>query len=182
MKSDILIAGVGGQGIILASDIISNAALRQGLNVKTTETHGMAQRGGSVLTHVRLSDSEICSPLIPKGGVDVLIAFEPLEALRYLDYVSKETFIVVNSNPLVMDNYPGMDDILGKLRGRNALVVDALRLAGEAGNVLTQNIVLLGASSSHLPLKREVLEETIKQTVKRAVDENLKAFQLGVKA
>ncbi|OYT55118.1 MAG: indolepyruvate oxidoreductase [Candidatus Altiarchaeales archaeon ex4484_2] len=182
MISDILIVGVGGQGIILASDILSNAALRQDLNVKTTETHGMAQRGGSVVTHVRLSNSDIYSPLIPKGNVDVLIAFEPLEALRYLDYVSKETFIVVNSNPIKMHDYPDMDSILEELGGRNALVVDALELAGEAGNVLTQNIVLLGASSSHLPLKREILKETIKQMVKRAVDENLKAFQLGVKA
>ncbi len=182
MKSDILIAGVGGQGIILVSDILSNAALGLNLNVKKAETHGMAQRGGSVVTHVRLSDSEICSPLIPEGGVDVLIAFEPLEALRYLGYVSEETFIVVNSNPIWIKNYPEMGSILGVLKERNALVVDALSLAGQAGNVLTQNIVLLGASSAHLPLKKEILKETIKDTVKRAVDENLKAFQLGVKA
>ncbi len=182
MKSDILIAGVGGQGIMLASKILSNAALKQRLNVKKAETHGMAQRGGSVVTHVRLSDSEIHSPLIPKGGVDVLIAFEPLEALRYLDYASKETFIVVNSTPIEIDNYPGMDDILEELEERNTLVVDALELARNAGNALTQNTVLLGASLNHLPLKREVMEETIRETVKRAVDENLKAFQLGVRA
>ncbi|OYT27026.1 MAG: indolepyruvate oxidoreductase [Candidatus Altiarchaeales archaeon ex4484_96] len=179
MKSNILIVGVGGQGIILASNVLSNAAVVQNLKVKKSETHGMAQRGGSVETHVRLSKTRIYSPLIPPGEVDVFLAFEPLEALRYLDLLSDETKLVVNSNPFWVPGYPDIEEVLAELRGRDAVLVDALKLSWEAGFNLTQNIVLLGAASPYLPLKRKCLMQAINDTVKKKVDVNLKAFELG---
>lgn len=180
MKSDILIVGVGGQGIILASEILSRAALGQGLNIKKAETHGMAQRGGSVVTHVRLSDSVIYSPLIPWGTADVMIAFEPLEALRYLKYINENTALIVNSNPVKIADYPDVGEILAEIeKYGNPVILDALKLAEEAGNTLTQNTVILGAASRYIPVKKEIIKETIRETVKKAVDENLKAFELG---
>ncbi len=183
MKSDILIVGVGGQGIILTSDIISKAALKDGFNVKKAETHGMAQRGGSVITHVRISNSDIYSPLIPKGKVDVLIGFEPMEALRYMGYINrknKNSIMIVNRNPIEIENYPDINEIISEIkRHRNSIILNALELANKAGNVLTQNIVMLGAASRYLPIDRDTLKETIKENVKRAINENLKAFELG---
>jgi len=183
MKSDILIVGVGGQGIILTSDIISKAALKDGFNVKKAETHGMAQRGGSVITHVRISNSDIYSPLIPKGKVDVLIGFEPMEALRYMGYINrknKNSIMIVNRNPIEIENYPDINEIISEIkRHRNSIILNALELANKAGNVLTQNIVMLGAASRYLPIDRDTLKETIKGNVKRAINENLKAFELG---
>jgi len=183
MKSDILIVGVGGQGIILTSDIISKAALKDGFNVKKAETHGMAQRGGSVITHVRISNSDIYSPLIPKGKVDVLIGFEPMEALRYMGYINRKnenSIMIVNRNPIEIENYPDINEIISEIkRHRNSIILNALELANKAGNVLTQNIVMLGAASRYLPIDRDTLKETIKENVKRAINENLKAFELG---
>ena len=115
MKCDVLVVGVGGQGIILTSNVLANTALNQKLEVKKSETHGMAQRGGSVISYVRISDSSIHSPLIPKGEVDVLIAYEPLEALRYLDYLNEKSALIVNNNPIRTANYPELGEILAEI-------------------------------------------------------------------
>jgi len=180
MKCDILVVGVGGQGIILTSNVLAYAALNQKLEVKKSETHGMAQRGGSVVSHVRLSDSAIHSPLIPKGEVDILIAYEPVEALRYLDYLKEDSALIVNNNPIKTANYPELDQVIGEIeKHKNSVILDSLAIAERAGNVLTQNVVLVGAASKYLPFTKKVLVDTIKDTVKRAVDENLLAFKLG---
>lgn len=180
MKYNMLIVGVGGQGILLVSEIISKAAMKSGFYVKKSETHGMAQRGGSVMTHIRFADEEVHSPLIPKGSLDMLLAFEPLEALRYLSYLGEDSKLIVNSNPVNVENYPPIEEVLKEIRKQeNSLLVDAKKLAIEAGHPLTQNTVMLGAASKRLPIKKEVLEENIRKGVKRALEENLKAFKLG---
>lgn len=182
MIYNLLIVGVGGQGIILVSDIIANAALKSGLCVKKSETHGMAQRGGSVVTHSRISDTEVYSPLIPKGAADMLLAFEPVEALRYADYLKAGAKVVVNTNPIKVGNYPEMEKVLEELKKLGDVTfVDATKLATEAGNPMTQNTVMLGAASKNLPVKKEMLLQSIKENVKRALEENLKAFESGAK-
>jgi indolepyruvate ferredoxin oxidoreductase beta subunit len=182
MKYDILIAGVGGQGIILVSDIIAKAALAQNLYIKKSETHGMAQRGGSVVTHSRISDKEVFSPLIPKGGADLLLAFEPVEALRYADYLKKGAKVIVNTNPVKVGNYPPIEAVLDEVKKLgDVTLVDAAKVAAEAGNPMTQNTVMLGAASKNLPVKKEMLLQSIRENVKRSLEENLKAFELGAK-
>ncbi len=183
MKYDILIAGVGGQGILLVSEIISNAALSEGLYVKKSETHGMAQRGGSVISHVRISDSEAASPLIPYGKADLLLAFEPLEALRYLKYLGADSQVVINKNPVKLDGCPPLEEILKELGDLgNTKIVDAKEIARRAGHVMTQNIAMLGIASRSLPLNKEAIQKSIKDKVKRALEENLQAFELGLQA
>lgn len=182
MKYDTLIAGVGGQGIILVSEIIAEAALMDGFYAKKSETHGMAQRGGSVVTHLRIADKEVYSPLIPKNKADMLLAFEPLEALRYIDYIQKNAKVIVNTNPIKVADYPPIESILDELKKQgDILFVDATKKAVEAGNPLTQNIVMLGAASTYLPTKKESLIKSIRENVKKAVEENIKAFDLGSK-
>jgi indolepyruvate ferredoxin oxidoreductase beta subunit len=182
MIYNLLIVGVGGQGIILVSEVIARAALAAGLYVKKSETHGMAQRGGSVVTHSRISDAEVFSPLIPKGAADMLLAFEPVEALRYADYLGKDAKIIVNTNPIAVGNYPEMEKVLEELKKLgNVTFVDAAKLAMEAGNPMTQNTVMLGAASKNLPVKKEVLLQSIRENVKKSPEENLKAFELGAK-
>lgn len=182
MKYDMLIVGVGGQGILLVSEILSRAALETGLYVKKTETHGMAQMGGSVVTHIRISDKEVFSPLIPRGSADMVLAFEPLEALRYLGYLGENSVFIVNKNPVAdnVKNYPRTEDVLRATeKQKNSMLLDAKRLAMGAGHPLTQNILMLGVASRYLPIESETIRGAIKKTVKRALDENLKAFELG---
>lgn len=181
MKCDVIIVGVGGQGILLTSNVIAQAALDSGFDVKKSETHGMAQRGGSVVTHVRIG-KEVHGALIPKGGADILIAAEPVEALRYMDYLSPEGKAIVNSRPIKVPGYPAEDAVLAELKEQGALVIDAADLAVKAGHVLTQNIVLVGAASRHLPVNEEALKGAVRSIVSKKVEENLKAFELGSKA
>jgi indolepyruvate ferredoxin oxidoreductase beta subunit len=182
MTYNLLIVGVGGQGIILVSEIIARAALAAGLYVKKSETHGMAQRGGSVVTHSRISDAEVYSPLIAKGTADMLLAFEPVEALRYADYLGKDAKIIVNTNPIAVGNYPEKEKLLEELKKLgNTTFVDAAKLATEAGNPMTQNTVMLGAASKSLPIKKDLLLQSIRENVKRSLEENLKAYELGAK-
>lgn len=180
MKCDVIIVGVGGQGILLTSNIISDAALAAGFDVKKSETHGMAQRGGSVVTHVRIGD-KVNSILIPKGEADILIASEPVEALRYIDYLGPNGKAIVNSIPIKVPGYPDIKQVMDELKKNNAVVFDALDLAKKAGHPLTQNTVLVGAASKYLPLKEEILRNSIKSNVSKKLEENLKAFDLGRK-
>jgi len=180
MKCDVIIVGVGGQGILLTSNIISQAALDSGLDVKKSETHGMAQRGGSVVTHVRIGD-KVNSILIPKGEADVLIASEPVEALRYMDYLGSKGKAIVNSVPIKVPGYPDTKQVMDELKKQGAVVLDALEIAKKAGHPLTQNVVLVGAASKYLPMNEDSLKSSIKKIVSKKLDENLAAFDLGRK-
>jgi len=188
MKQDIILAGVGGQGILSIAYVIDHAALADGLFFKQAEVHGMAQRGGAVQSHMRLSDGTIWSDLIPKGGADMILSVEPLEALRYLDHLRPDGVVVTSSTPYRnIPDYPDIEKVLEAVRKapRN-VVVDSEKLAREAGTVKAQNVVLLGAAASFLVLREESLVRTI-ETLFRGrgaaiLEANLKAFDLGKKA
>lgn len=187
--TSILIVGVGGQGTLLASRLLGGAMMDQGYDVKVSEVHGMSQRGGSVVTYVRYGD-KVYSPIIAQGEADVLLAFEALEAARYLPWLKPEGTVVVNTQqmdpmPVVtgVAEYP--KDILGKVREQGVKVValDALGMAEEAGSSKAVNVVLIGAMAKKLDLPKEVWIDTIKETVpSKFIDMNLKAFELGYNA
>lgn len=188
MKQDIILAGVGGQGILSIAYVIDNAALADGLFFKQAEVHGMAQRGGAVQSHMRLSDGAIWSDLIPKGEAEMILSVEPLEALRYFDYLKPDGIVVTSSTPYRnIPDYPEVDKVLEAVRrAPRAVVVDSERLAKEAGTVKAQNIVLLGAAAASLILKEESLRRTIEDLFRGrgtpVLEANLKAFELGKKA
>jgi indolepyruvate ferredoxin oxidoreductase beta subunit len=185
MRFDILFAGVGGQGVLSMAAIIGRAADERGLNAKQSEVHGMAQRGGAVQAHLRLSDGVIESDLIPRGGADLILSLEPLESLRYLDLLSPAGTLVTSSTPFInIPDYPDPDDVLRRVRALpRALIVDAERLAEDAGDVQAANTVLVGAASRLLPLPAETLERAVDRTFRRkgelALRVNLAAFRAG---
>jgi len=189
---NIQLAGVGGQGVLLISNIIGAACVKHGLNVLSSEVHGMAQRGGVVLSTVRIG--EVFSPMIADGEADALLAFEPVEAARATEVVSKRTEVIVNTRPIVPftvgvwgHKYPPVEEILKGLRGmaKKVVAIDAEELAKEAGNKVTTNIVMLGALMGRaiVPIPVDVVRETVSLKVpKKFLDLNLKAFDLGCKA
>jgi len=182
---DILIVGIGGQGTILASNILGEACLMEGRHVKGAETHGMAQRGGSVESHIRIDG--LFGPLIPPGHADLLISFDLLEALRYSHYVKKGGKMVVNCQLVLptsvfMQNLvvPTQDEIIAALKKHSLCLLDADKIAEEAGSPLSQNVVMLGAASLSIPLNPESLLEAVKCLVpKKTVEINAKAFEMG---
>ncbi|MCX6566621.1 MAG: indolepyruvate oxidoreductase subunit beta [Candidatus Aminicenantes bacterium] len=184
-KQDIILAGVGGQGILSIAFVIDNAALKEGLNVKQAEVHGMAQRGGAVQSHLRLSTERIWSDLIPRGGADLILSVEPLEALRYLDFLKPDGKIVTSSNPFVnIPDYPEIGGVLAKVRAiPGSVIVDAEKLAKEAGASRAQNTVILGAAAKHLIVDEESLKDYIRvlfeKRGEKILSANLKAFDLG---
>jgi indolepyruvate ferredoxin oxidoreductase beta subunit len=188
MKQDIILAGVGGQGILSIAYVIDNAALADGLSFKQAEVHGMAQRGGAVQSHMRLSDGTIWSDLIPKGEADMILSVEPLEALRYFDFLRPDGIVITSSTPFRnIPDYPDLDKVLEAVRkAPRSVVLDSEKLAKEAGTVKAQNIVLLGAASSFLILKEASLLRTIDTLFRgrgpTVLEANLKAFELGKKA
>jgi len=188
MKQDIILAGVGGQGILSIAYVIDNAALADGLFFKQAEVHGMAQRGGAVQSHMRLSDGTIWSDLIPKGEADMILSVEPLEALRYLDFLRPDGIVVTSSTPFRnIPDYPEIEKVLEALRkAPRSVVVDSEKLAKEAGTVKAQNVVLLGAAASFLIIKEKSLLGTIEALFRdrgpTILESNLKAFALGRKA
>jgi indolepyruvate ferredoxin oxidoreductase beta subunit len=189
-EMDILITGVGGQGVILASDVICETALGAGFDVKKTDTLGMAQRGGSVTSHVRLG-SKVWSPIIRDGDVDLMLSFEKLEAARWGHYLHEGSVAIVNdymqpplSCGLGQETYPPQAEIEAALKRRTDQVyfVDGNARAKELGNVRTLNIFMLGCFSVFAPLEADVWRESIRQRLpERLVDINLKAFDLGRK-
>jgi indolepyruvate ferredoxin oxidoreductase beta subunit len=166
MKYDIVLSGVGGQGVLSMAAIIGQAALAEGLSAKQSEVHGMAQRGGAVSAHLRLADHPIASDLIPRGAADLILSMEPVESLRVLEYLAADGTLVTAANALVnIPDYPDLDGVLAKIRTLpRALVVDAERLALEAGDVLAMNTVMVGAAARLLPLPIEALERAIERT------------------
>ncbi len=185
MKQDIILAGVGGQGILSIAYVIDNAALKQDLSFKQAEVHGMAQRGGAVQSHLRLSNDPIFSDLIPKGGADMILSVEPLESIRYFDYLAPDGIVITSSSPFVnIPNYPELDEVLSKVQSISKnIIVDSAKLAQEAGFARAQNMVMLGAASAHLILQEENLKKFIRELFQargdKVVDINLRAFDLG---
>ncbi|MDR1565924.1 MAG: indolepyruvate oxidoreductase subunit beta [Treponema sp.] len=185
MKTDIIFAGVGGQGVLSMAAIIAQAAVKAGFAVRQSEVHGMAQRGGAVLAHLRISDKPIASDLVPRGAADLIISMEPLESLRYAAWLSPEGALVTASEPFVnIPNYPELSAVLNAI-GTFPLsrIVEASSLAKEAGLPRAVNMVIVGAASPFLPLKAEVLEDTIAAMFTgkdpAVTEANRKAFVLG---
>jgi len=185
MKTNIILAGVGGQGILTIAAVIDTAALDNNLHIKQSEVHGMSQRGGAVQSHVRISDTEIFSDLIPQGKADIIISVEPMELLRYLPFLKEDGFLVTDSNPFVnITNYPELEDLYKEIKShKNSILIDAKQLAKDIGNSKATNMVLLGAVSSLLPLSDESLQKAIKTLFERKgekiVNKNLEAFEKG---
>ncbi|MGL4593378.1 MAG: indolepyruvate oxidoreductase subunit beta [Thermoguttaceae bacterium] len=186
MITSVVLAGVGGQGILLASEIIAQAAVVSGFDVKTNEVHGMAQRGGSVIAQIRYGD-KVFSPLVPGGEAKVLGSLERIECLRYIDYLADDGLTVVSSQKIVPVSassggtmYPDVDGEFLSHYFPNLIYLDAVEMATELGNAKTANSILLGAMSISLDLEEKAWIEAIKRSVKPAfVDLNIRAFQLG---
>lgn len=184
----ILLVGVGGQGTILASKILSDGLVEAGYDVKMSEIHGMSQRGGSVSTQVRYGD-RVYSPVIGKGQADILVSFEAMEALRYLEYLKPEGKVVVNdykipSAPILMAKADYPEDVIETIKGKaNTSVLDAAKIAMELGNIKVMNIVLLGALVKAMNLTDIDWETAIRNNVKeKFIDINIKAFHAGMDA
>ena len=187
MKKDIILAGVGGQGILSIATVIGSAALRQELHLKQAEVHGMSQRGGDVQSHLRISSDTIHSDLIPRGGADLIISLEPMEALRYQPWLAKEGWIITNTTPLVnIPNYPDMEAVRASLaKLPNVIAIDVDAIAKEAGSPRSANMVLLGAAASVLGmLDPDKLRDGIRSVFMRKgqeiVDANINAFDAGL--
>ena len=185
MKKDIILAGVGGQGILSMAYVIDEAAVESGFNIKQAEIHGMAQRGGAVYSHLRISSSPIASDLIPKGSADLIISIEPIEGLRYLSYLAPDGILITNSSPVRnIPNYPDMEKVMGDILSlKKHIIIDAESLARRAGSFRAQNMVMLGASSAYLSLDRELLKKYIGELFsprgEKIVELNLSAFAFG---
>lgn len=185
MKTDIILAGVGGQGILSIATILGAAALRDDLYLKQAEVHGMSQRGGDVMSCLRLSSEPIASDLIPGGGADLIVSLEPMEALRYVQWLSPQGWIVTNTVPFVnIPNYPNLDDIIGDLRGRaNVVAFDMDAMAKDVATVRASNMVLLGAASPFIAIPAEKIEDGIRAVFgakgEKIVESNLAAFRAG---
>jgi indolepyruvate ferredoxin oxidoreductase beta subunit len=185
MKKDIILAGVGGQGIISIAAIIGYAALEQGMYLKQSEVHGMSQRGGEVMSNLRISHHDIASDLIPFGQADMIISIEPLESLRYLPYLSSEGWLVTNTTPFNnIPNYPDMELVMAEVQKvPHHIALEADAIAKAAGSVKATNIVILGAASPFLGMAFEKLEESIRFTFRKKgdkiIDLNLAALKAG---
>jgi len=185
MKTNILLSGVGGQGILTIAAILDTAALQQNLNIKQSEIHGMSQRGGAVHSHVRISDKEIFSDLIPQGKADLILSVEPMELLRYVPFLKENGWLITDSKSFdnILD-YPDEKKLLEEIRThKNALIIDATKIAKELGNSKAANIVLLGAAASKITLPEKSLIDAIKtlfaKKSERIIQLNIDAFYKG---
>ena len=185
MTFDIILAGVGGQGVLSVSAIIASSAMKEGLAVKQSEVHGMSQRGGEVLANLRIADHPIASDLIPRGSAALLLSMEPLESLRYLDYLALDGTLITATEPVVnISDYPPIEDVLAQVRRLpRAILVDAEQLARQAGSARATNMVMVGAASHLLPVSFDSLEHFV-QTMfaakgAKVVETNLKALHAG---
>lgn len=186
MKKDIILAGVGGQGILSIATVIGEAALAEGLFLKQAEVHGMSQRGGDVQSNLRLSSEPIHSDLIPKGGADLVISLEPMEALRYVQYLKQDGWIVTSCTPFVnIPNYPEMEEIMRHLNAHpNHIILDVEALAKEAGAPMqAANMVLLGAAIPMLGIDHDKMLAGVSRVFARkgqeVVAKNLAAVEAG---
>ena len=187
MKRDIILSGVGGQGILSIATVIGRAALAEGLQIKQAEVHGMSQRGGSVVTYVRYGE-KVYSPIIDKGDADIIISLEPMEALRYLPWLSASGWVITNTAPFVnIPNYPDAGALTAELKGLpHAVAIDIDTLAREAASPRSANMVLLGAAAPFLGIEAGKFEAGIRDIFARkgeaVVEMNLKAFRAGYEA
>ena len=186
MKRDIILAGVGGQGILSIATVIGDAALNEGLYLKQAEVHGMSQRGGDVQSNLRLSSEPIYSDLIPKGGADIIISLEPMEALRYLPYLKEDGWIVTSSKPFVnIPNYPDIEDVLAHIKAiQNHVLLDVETMAKESGApAQAANMVLLGAAIPMLGIDHDKMIEGVRRIFARkgeaVVAVNIAAIEAG---
>ncbi len=185
MKIDIILAGVGGQGILSIAATIGNAALKDNLHLKQSEVHGMSQRGGAVQSHLRISDKPIASDLIPKGSADLIISVEPMESLRYLPFLSDNGWLVTNIKPFVnISNYPEIDKIKEELSSlKNSIMIDANDVAKKLKSIRSSNIVMLGAALPFINIPFENFEYGINQIFankgQKVVDVNIAALKAG---
>lgn len=187
IKTDIVLAGVGGQGILSIAAAIGYAAVKNNLYLKQAEVHGMSQRGGAVQSNLRVSEKEIFSDLIPYQQADLILSVEPMEALRYLPYLSSTGWIVTSNNSFKnIDSYPGEHEIDGKFGElKNVITIDAQKIARGLGSIRSSNMVMLGAGSPFINIKAEDIREGIKELFLRKGDEivkmNISAFNEGRK-
>jgi indolepyruvate ferredoxin oxidoreductase beta subunit len=185
MKNDIILSGVGGQGILSIAATIGLAAVDNNLFLKQSEVHGMSQRGGDVQSHLRLSDSQVYSDLIPYGKADIIISVEPMESLRYLPWLSETGWIVTNSNPFInIPDYPPVEEIIREIKKiKNNIVIDADSLAKESGSLKSVNMVILGAASLFVELPYSSLEIAVRKLFGKKGDDiielNLRALRAG---
>lgn len=185
MKADIILAGVGGQGILSIATALGEAALADGLLIKQAETHGMSQRGGAVYSHMRISDQPISSDLIPGGTADLILSVEPMESLRYLPYLSETGYLVTNTTPFVnISNYPETEKIMVEIRKfPRYIAIDADTIAKEVGSTRASNMVMLGAASPFIDIEFSKIEEGIRRIFARkgedVVNMNLEALRRG---
>ena len=185
IKTDIILAGVGGQGILSIAAILGAAALNEKLFLKQAETHGMSQRGGEVVSHLRISGSPIFSDLIPLGGADLILAVEPLESLRYLPYLKKNGSLVTNVTEFRnIGNYPGLEKTFAELSAKLKIVkIDADQMARETGNPKASNMVMLGAASPFINITGEIILKAIETVFcpkgPDVVESNRQAFLAG---
>lgn len=185
MKTDIILAGVGGQGILSIAATIGMASLESNLHLKQAEVHGMSQRGGAVQSHLRISDKEIASDLISLGGADIIISVEPMESLRYLSYLKEDGWLVTNTTPYKnIPNYPELEDVMKVVKSREKhIAVDADAIAAEIKSKRSSNIVMLGAASPFLNIPFENLEKGIQKIFARkgedVVNVNIEALRAG---
>jgi indolepyruvate ferredoxin oxidoreductase beta subunit len=172
VQYNIILCGVGGQGILFLSKFFIQVAMKAGLNAKQSEIHGMAQRGGSVFAHIRLSDGEIYSPLIPENCADMIISMEPLEIYRYTKFINKNTKLIVNSTPFKnINNYPDEEKIISVLKENNAYLIDN-----------ASNITLAGCASKFLPIAKNVFDEVLSELSKKSqemYEKNKADFEKG---
>ncbi len=185
VKFDIVLAGVGGQGVLSIANIIASGAMKDNLRVKQSEMHDMAQRGGAVMAHLRISDTIIASDLVPKGRANLILSMEPVESLRYLAYLAKDGTLITATTPMLnIPDYPNIDELLAKIGSLpRAVMVDATKVAREAGSLKAANMVLVGCASGLLPIRLETMEHFIEHLFQRkgdaVVEANLKAFRAG---
>ena len=187
MKTDIILAGVGGQGILSIAAILGAASLAENLYLKQAETHGMSQRGGQVVSHLRISDSPIYSDLIPTGSADIILSVEPLESLRYLPYLKKNGCLVTNTTEFMnLEYYPKLENTFKELRSKiNIVQIDADKIAHEIGNPKASNMAMLGAASPFVQISEETILKAIETIFAskgtRIVESNQLAFAEGRK-
>lgn len=185
MKTDIILAGVGGQGILSIAATIGMAALHNDLYLKQAEVHGMSQRGGAVQSNMRVSDKPIASDLIPMGAADIILSVEPMESLRYLPYLNEGGWLVTNTTPFInIPDYPELEEVLAEVKKqKNFVAIDADNIASEIGSKRSSNIVMLGAATPFFNISFESFEEGIRQIFGRKgediVNVNLEALRAG---
>lgn len=185
MKTDIILSGVGGQGILSIAAVIGEAAIKNDLYMKQAEVHGMSQRGGDVQSNLRISDKPIASDLIAKGTADLIISLEPMESLRYLPFLKEDGCVVTSNVPLInIPDYPNVDEVLAEVKKvKNHVILDVESIAKEVGSPRVANIVMLGAATPFLGISYDKIQEGIRSIFGRKGDEivnlNLKALEAG---